>query len=349
MPSMKAQPGESQPAANPAGGEAALPRGLSVVIPCYNGAESLDELVRQLAETLPRCAERYELILVNDDSPDETWKRVCELTRRHTWVRGINLMRNYGQHNATLCGIRAARYDVTVTMNDDLQHPPSEIPALLDRLAEGYDLVWGTPAKRVHAFHRFFFSWMIRFAVAVAARQRIAHDVSAFRALRTSLRRAFTEYRSPQLLIDIMLGWGTTRISSLRVRHDPRRHGRSNYGALRLIRAALLVVTGYTTLPLRFASLLGFAFVVFGMGVLAHVLYIYFLSSTLPGFPFLASTIAIFGGVQLFTLGIIGEYLARIFNRSLDRPTYVVKETAGFESRETAADSSGPAEQRQES
>ena len=318
------------------GGEAALPRGLSVVIPCYNSAPSLPELVGQLAEVLPGRAERYELILVNDDSPDETWQRIAELSRRYPWVRGIDLMRNFGQHNATLCGIRAARYDVTVTMNDDLQHPPSEIPALLDKLAEGHDLVWGTPAKRVHAVHRFLFSWMIRFAVAVAARQRVAHDVSGFRAFRTRLRRAFAEYRSPQLLIDIMLGWGTTRIGSVRVRHERRRHGRSNYGLLRLVRAALLVVTGYTTLPLRFASLLGFAFVLFGIGVLAHVLYVYFVEGSLPGFPFLASTIAIFGGVQLFTLGIIGEYLARMFNRSLDRPTYVVKETVGTDAREPA-------------
>lgn len=340
-------PGESQPAARPAGGEGPLPSGLSVVIPCYNSAGSLEELVARLAEVLPACAERYEVILVNDDSPDDTWRRITELSRRHSWVRGIGLMRNYGQHNGTLCGIRAARYDVTVTMNDDLQHPPSEIPALLNKMAEGYDLVWGAPAQRAHSLHRAFFSWLIRFAVALAARQRTVHDLSAFRVFRTSLRQAFAQYRNPQLLVDILLGWGTTRIASIRVRHDRRRHGRSNYGLLRLTRIALLVVTGYTTLPLRFASLLGFAFVVFGMGVLAHVLSVYFLQGSLPGFPFLASTIAIFGGLQLFTLGIIGEYLARMFNRSLDRPTYVVKETAGFGSRETADGAARPAEQRQ--
>jgi len=340
-------PAKSQPVVEPAGAEAPLPRGVSVVIPCYRSAGSLDELVAQLAEVLPGCAERYEAILVNDDSPDDTWQRISDLSRRYPWVRGISLMRNYGQHNGTLCGIRAARYDITVTMNDDLQHPPSEIPALLAKLSEGYDFVYGAPAKKAHPVYRLFFSWMIRFAVAVATRQRIAHDVSAFRAFRTTLRRAFVEYRSPQLLVDIMLGWGTTRITSIKVRHDLRRGGRSNYGMLRLIRAALLVVTGYTTLPLRFASLLGFVFVVFGMGVLAHVLYIYFLSNTLPGFPFLASTIAIFGGVQLFTLGIIGEYLARVFNRSLDRPTYVVKEAVGCDEAE-AAGGAAAAEGRRE-
>jgi undecaprenyl-phosphate 4-deoxy-4-formamido-L-arabinose transferase len=324
---MKLQTADNGTVLTAASGEAPLPRGLSVVIPCYNSAASLAELVHQLAEVLPRCSEHHEVILVNDDSPDQTWQRISDLSRQYSWVRGINLMRNYGQHNATLCGIRAARYDVTVTMNDDLQHPPSEIPALIEKLSEGYDFVYGAPATKTHPVYRLFFSRLIRISVAVATRQPMAHDVGAFRIFRTILRRAFAEYRSPQLLIDIMLGWGTTRIGSIKVRHDPRRGGRSNYGALRLLRAALLVITGYTTLPLRFASLLGFAFVVFGIGVLAFVLRVYFTVGSLPGFPFLASTIAIFGGVQLFTLGIIGEYLARMFNRSLDRPAYVVKET----------------------
>ena len=319
--------GEKQPAATPAREEGPLPRGISVVVPCYNSTGTIDELLSQLAEVLPGCAERYEAILVNDGSPDETWQRITELSRRHSWVRGINLMRNYGQHNATLCGVRAARYDVIVTLDDDLQNPPAEIPKLLNRLAEGYDLVYGT-GKKTHSLYRYTFSLLIRSAVALAARQRTVRDLSAFRAFRTSLRQAFSQYRSPELVIDILLGWGTTRITTTRVRHEERRHGRSNYGFLRLVGVALLVVTGYTTAPLRFASLLGFGFVVFGVGVLAHVLYIYFLSNTLPGFPFLASTIAIFGGAQLFTLGIIGEYLARVFNRSLDQPNYVIKETA---------------------
>jgi undecaprenyl-phosphate 4-deoxy-4-formamido-L-arabinose transferase len=327
MPSMKPQPGESQPAANPAGGGTALPRGVSVVVPCYNGAATLEELVQRLGQELPRCADRYEVILVNDGSPDESWKLISGMSRRYAWVRGINLMRNYGQHNATLCGVRAARYDVTVTLDDDLQNPPEEIPKLLDKLAEGCDLVYGTSQNKTQPFYRHVLSLLIRFAVAVASRQRTIRDISAFRAFRTSLRQAFGDYKSPQLVIDILLGWGTTGIATIPVRHDKRPRGRSNYGFARLANVALLLWTGYTAAPLRFASLLGFAFVVFGLGVLVYVLGIYFVQGSLPGFPFLASTIVIFGGVQLFTLGIIGEYLARMFNRSLDQPIYVVKET----------------------
>lgn len=304
----------------------ALPDGVSVVIPCFNSEATLGPLVAQLAEVLPGCTPAYEVILVNDDSGDGTWQTIRGLVRRYPWVVGLNLMRNYGQHNATLCGTRASRYAITVTMDDDLQHPPAELPKVLDKLAEGHDLVYATPLRVTQSLYRHVLSWIIRFAIAVATRQRTVRELSAYRGFRTSLRSAFTDYRSPQVLLDILLGWGTTKVVTTPVTHNPRRVGKSNYGFLHLINTALLMWTGYTTAPLRFASLLGFAFVVFGMLVLAYVLGMYFMLGSLPGFPFLASTIAIFGGAQLFTLGIIGEYLARMFNRSLDQPVYVVKQ-----------------------
>ena len=309
----------------------AITAGISVVIPCFNSAATLPALVDRLAETLPSCAEKFEVILVNDDDGDDTWNAIRTLSTRYPWVVGLNLMRNYGQHNATLCGVRHARYATTVTMDDDLQHPPEELPKLLAALEQGQDLVYGTPLKTPQTPYRFLLSWIIRFAIAVATRQRTVRDLSAYRAFRTSLRGAFVDYRSPQVILDVLLGWGTTRVTTVAVRHDPREIGTSNYGFFHLINTALAMWTGYTTAPLRFASWLGFSFVVFGFLVLAYVIGMYLWLGSLPGFPFLASTIAIFGGVQLFTLGIIGEYLARVFNRSLDQPVYVVEQRIGEE------------------
>jgi len=299
--------------------------GLSVVIPCYNSERTLDELVRQLSEVLPRTGDDYELILVDDGSQDRTWLRITELAARYPWVRGLELMRNFGQHNATLCGARLARFDVTVTLDDDLQNPPSEIPRLVEKLSEGYEVVYGVPVRKSHSLFRNLASWLTRYALVFASGQRTVRTVSAFRAYRTDLRRAFAEYRSPQVLFDVLLAWGTSRFASVTVSHEARSEGRSNYGFFRLCSALLLLWTGYTTAPLRLATWLGFLFVLFGFGILAYVFGVYHLQGSLPGFPFLASTIAIFGGVQLFALGIIGEYLARLFNRSLDRPTYAVK------------------------
>ena len=122
----------------------ARPMTISVVVPVYNSELSLEELVVGLAKVLPNVCERFELILVNDGSRDRSWEVVQSLVDRHGWVRGVDMLRNYGQHNALLCGVRAARHDVIVTMDDDLQHPPEELPRLLERLGEGYDVVYGT-------------------------------------------------------------------------------------------------------------------------------------------------------------------------------------------------------------
>ncbi len=126
----------------------------SVVIPVYRGETTITALVERLAVELPKIAQSYEVILVNDSGPDLSWQRIQELTQRFPWVVGVNLMRNYGQHNATLCGVRLARYEITITMDDDLQHPPEEIHFLLTKLGEGYDVVYGVPRQLPQGFWR---------------------------------------------------------------------------------------------------------------------------------------------------------------------------------------------------
>src|SRR4029079_7434249 len=118
---------------------------ISVVVPVYNGALTLPDLVAGLMHVLPQVAADYEIILINDGSRDESWQRIRALAGQYPLVRGFNLLRNYGQHNALLCGIREARYEIVATMDDDLQHPPDQLPALLAKLNEGYDVVYGTP------------------------------------------------------------------------------------------------------------------------------------------------------------------------------------------------------------
>ncbi len=295
----------------------------SVVIPVYRGAETLVPLVEQLAAVLPTLAACYEVILVNDGSPDASWERIEELARRFPWVRGLNLMRNYGQHNATLCGVRAARYEVIVTMDQDLQHPPQEIPALLAELQRGYDVVYGAPRKLPQGFWRNLMTRYTKVLLAWIMGVPTVRNISAFRAFRTHLRQAFGDFRSPSLTLDVLLSWGTTRFSVVMVNIEPA-GGRSNYTFFALFRQALLILTGYSTAPLRLASLTGFFMTLFGVGVFGYVLWVYFAQGSLPGFPFLASIVSLFSGAQLFTLGIFGEYLARMFDRSMDRPPYVI-------------------------
>lgn len=300
---------------------------LSVIVPVYRGESLLEPLVARLGAALPEFAEAYEVILINDGSPDRSWEVIERLSKTHPWVRGIRLMRNYGQHNATLCGMRAARYEITVTMDQDLQHPPEEIPILLAELEKGFDVVYGAPKKLPQGFLRNLLTANMKKMLANTMGVTAVKNISAFRVYRTHLRDAFESFRSPTMIVDVLLSWGTARFTSVPVNIAEARS--SNYNFAGLVRAALLILIGFSTKPLRLASWIGFIMTLFGLGVFLYVLVIYFSLGSLPGFPFLASIIALFSGAQLFALGIFGEYLARMFDRTMDRPAYVVHERAG--------------------
>jgi undecaprenyl-phosphate 4-deoxy-4-formamido-L-arabinose transferase len=315
---------------------------LSIVVPVFNASGSLDALTERIAAAL---GDRdYELVLVNDGSSDDSWTRIAEAARADSRVRGLDLARNYGQHNALLAGIRAARGETIVTIDDDLQNPPEEIPKLLAKLDEGYDVVYGTSAEQHYGILRVLGTRLTKWSLKVAIGSDSAMQVSAFRAFRTNLRVAFEEFQSPYVSIDALLGWGTVRFAAVTVQHDARAAGTSNYGFVKLAKHALNVLTGFTIRPLRVATLIGIVFTFVGLGILVLVVARYFAGGDrVPGFPFLASLIAIFSGAQLLTLGIMGEYLGRIHLRAMDRPAYAVREELGHGSSE-ASDSTSPSD-----
>jgi len=302
---------------------------LSVVVPVYNSEGSLRALVERLEPVLRANAPHFELILVNDGSRDGSWTVVLDLARQHPWIRGYDFMRNYGQHNALLCGIRAARFETVVTMDDDLQNPPEEIPKLLAELRRGSDVVYGTPANERHGLLRDLASQVTKLALQKSMGAATARNVSAFRAFKTRVRDSFADYRNPYVSLDVLLTWGTTRFTSIAVRQDARTIGQSNYTVRKLMTHAMNMVTGFSTVPLQLASLVGFACTLLGIAILAYVLWAKFVTGgEVKGFTFLASMVAIFSGAQLFALGVLGEYLARMHFRMMDRPTYSVRGTS---------------------
>ena len=302
---------------------------ISVVIPVFRSQQTLRPLTERLRTVLERIASRFEILFVEDNGGDDSWGVIEALSREDKRISGFRMSRNYGQHNALLCGIREARYDLVVTLDDDLQNPPEEIPSLLSHLNQGYDVVYGRPAQEQHGLLRDQASRITKIALQGAMGAQTARHVSAFRIFRTRLRDSFSSYRSPFVSIDVLLTWGSTRFSHIEVRHEPRTVGASNYTIRKLMVHALNMVTGFSTVPLQIASFIGFAFTMFGFLILAYVIAGYVLrGASVPGFAFLASIIAIFSGAQLFALGIIGEYLARMHFRSMGRPAYVVCETS---------------------
>ena len=301
---------------------------ISVVIPVYRSENSVGLLVEELAQELPKIGDTFEVVLVEDDGGDKSWTVIQELSIEHGFVHGYKLTRNFGQHNALLCGIRAARYDCIVTMDDDLQHPSARIKDLLDKLAEGYDVVYGSPTNERHGILRNIASVSTKLVLQGAMGAQTARRVSAFRAFRTSLRESFSDYRGPLVNIDVLLTWGTTRFVAIPIDHRPRTIGKSTYTVGKLVTHAFNMITGFSTLPLRFANLLGLLLTAFGSVILVYIVLsqLFAFRFEVPGFTFIASLIAIFAGAQLFALGIIGEYIARMHLRIMDRPVYVVRQ-----------------------
>lgn len=301
---------------------------VSAVVPVYNSAEILPALVERMGSVLSKESSEFEVILVDDASQDASWDVIQELAAARPEVRGVRLMRNYGQHNALLCGIRLARHEFVLTIDDDLQHPPEEIPKLFAALGEGVDVVYGTPEIEQHGLWRNLASQVTKMVLRAAMGAETARKVSAFRLFKTKTRNAFANYQSQFVSIDVLLTWATTGFVAVPVRHDPRTQGVSNYTFKKLVRHALNMLTGFSILPLQFASLVGFFFTLFGLGVLVYVLVRHFTEGVaVQGFTFLASVVAIFSGAQLFALGIMGEYLARMHFRMMERPAFAVRTT----------------------
>jgi len=299
---------------------------ISVIVPVYFGEKTLPDLVKRLEVVLGEAADQYEIILVNDGSTDHSWEVISELAQKFSTVRGINLMRNFGQHNALLAGIRSASFDLCVTMDDDLQHDPALIPVLLAKLEEGYDVVYGSPLAEKHGLWRDLASVITKATLATVMNAASARHVSALRIFYTRLRDAFEQYNGPAVSIDVLLTWGTSRFGYVEVKHEKRMIGESHYTFRKLVTHALNLMTGFSTIPLRISTGLGFTFILFGIVIFLYVFIRYLIQGgAVPGFTFLASTVTIFSGVQLFVLGIMGEYLARMHFRLMDKPPYVIK------------------------
>lgn len=301
---------------------------ISFVIPVYRSAESLLELHQRLSSEFDFNPDGFEIVFVEDCGGDNSWHVIQELIAKDERVRGFRMSRNYGQHNALLCGIREAHGDIIVTLDDDLQHPPEEIHKLLAKLIDDdFDVVYGPPEREQHGFLRDFASQITKMALQGAMGAANARQVSALRVFRASLRDAFSDYRSPTVNIDVLLTWATTNFSAVRVKHEARKFGQSGYTVSKLIRHALNMLTGFSTKPLQLASLTGFSLAFFGLVILVYVITRWvFQNDSVPGFAFLASIIAIFSGAQLLALGVIGEYIARMHLRTMEQPPYFVRE-----------------------
>ena len=293
---------------------------VSIVVPVFNSRETLPKLVARLIEASPPDS---EIILVDDGSDPATWKAIEAIAALN--IKGIRLARNVGQHSALLAGIREAKHPIIATLDDDLQNPPEELPNLLAALTDDVDVVYGVPRKIRQSLWRSAASVVAKKSMRTILGYSHADEITSFRVFRSRLRQSFQDELGPGISIDALLNWATTRFDSVEVQHDARSLGRSNYNFWKLLRFMLDTATGYSTVPLRLATSLGLATVTLSLGVLLWVLGRPLLTGeSVPGFPFLAATIAIFSGVQLIVLGVLGQYIGRMHFRVMNKPTYTI-------------------------
>ncbi|WP_432981665.1 glycosyltransferase family 2 protein [Dactylosporangium sp. CA-233914] len=300
---------------------------ISVVIPCYRSASILPRLVARLNAVLPAIDPVHEIILVVD-STDATWDAARDLAVEHPHVQAIRMARNYGQHNALIAGIRAASCERIITMDDDLQHPPEELPKLAAALTDDLDVVYAVSQTEEHGALRNLTSWGAKNLVMGRTMGVPNADVlGALRIFRTFLRAGFDQVSGPHVSVDIVLSWTTTRVGSVAVRMEQRSEGRSGYAFKSLMKHAINMILGYSTKPLRLVTYLGFLIGVCGVLLTLRLVWLYFTGDTkVAGFTTLASLVTIFSSAQMIGIGVLGEYLGRVHAHGMGRPTYVVRE-----------------------
>jgi glycosyltransferase involved in cell wall biosynthesis len=303
---------------------------LSVVIPAYRSPPTVAEIPNRVREATAGVASDVEFVFIDDGSPDDTWERLTAIAAADSSVRIVRLLRNYGQHNAIAAGLQHAHGELILTMDDDLQNPPDQIPLLFAALDTDVDLVYGSPIDHQQTRARNMASRMIKRLMAAGLGPDVNPGMSTFRLFRSALLPAFAGQRDPFGSIDVILSWSTSNVSVVPVRFDGRAGGQSGYTLRRLVRHTLNMLTGYSAAPLRFVSALGVFASFVGFALLAYVLIRYAIDrSTVPGFSFLAAAITLFSGVQLLCIGVLGEYMGRIHFRSMGRPPFIVRTVRG--------------------
>lgn len=307
---------------------------LSVVIPVYNGAATIARLVEAVSVELEN---RYELefVLVNDGSPGDNSAEICvRLASQNTCVRFLDLSRNFGEHNAVMAGLNYCTGEAAVIIDDDFQNPPTEITALVEKLADGYDVVFSRYEKKEHNVFRNLGSRFNNLVASLLIHKPVDLYLSSFKAINRFLIDELVRCQSPYPYIDGLILRVTRNYATVLCRHQPRNEGRSGYTLRKLVSLWLNMFTNFSILPLRAATCLGFAIALGGF--VATILFV--IDKLLhpeiqAGWASLMTALLVLSGAQLVAIGMVGEYLGRLFMKDNGQPQFVVRRKLNCEKR----------------
>ncbi len=300
---------------------------LSVVVPLFNEAETLARLYERLTQTLTALGRSWEVVFVDDGSRDGSLELLRRFHADDRHVRVVRLNRNYGQHAAVLAGMERARGEVVVTLDGDLQNPPEEIPRLLAEIDKGHDVVGGWRVSRQDPWIRRLLSAAVNRVISATVGVRMRDYGCMLRAYRREVVEHLLQCRETSLFIPALANTFAASVAEVPVSHEPRRHGRSHYGLLRLLRLNFDLLTGFSLLPIQTVSLAGIGIAVLGLGfALFLAVRRLLVGPEVEGVFTLFAILFFFVGLQILALGLIGEYVARIYQEVRRRPRYIVAE-----------------------
>ena len=308
---------------------------VSIVVPVYRSAECLSELATRVDQALAGRIGSYELILVNDASPDSSWQVISTLIKTHPFVVGLNLRKNVGQDNAIMAGLHYATGTTVVIMDDDLQHDPADVPALVEALGANFDVAYAAFDRKYQALWKNLGSWFNdRVAVVVLGKPTDVY-LSPYKAIRREVVDEIVKYDGPFTYVDGIIFGITSQITQVAVSHHARFAGESNYNVLRSIKVWLKLATGFSVIPLRITMLIGGVISFFSfLMALFFVVQALVLAKSPEGYPSLIVTVFFLGGIQLMGLGAVGEYVGRIFLTQNKLPQFTVKDVARHPGRD---------------
>lgn len=305
---------------------------VSIVIPCYNSEQSIREVVLLIDDEMKKINQSYEIILVNDGSHDNTFIEIKNICMKYSNVIGINLSRNFGQHNAIMAGLHytSKESEYVIFLDDDLQTHPSQIIKLMEKIQAGYDVVYGTYAEKMHSFFRNlgskFNSWTIRLLT-----DRPKHiKTSSFWIAKKYICDEIIKYKSSYPFLSGLVFRITHNVGNVRVEHFQRKYGKSNYNLKRLIKLWSTLLN-FSVVPLRISMILGSILGILGIFATVLIIIKKFLNPDVPvGWSSIMATMFVLSGINLIFMGIIGEYIGRIFMASNDKPQFIVKEITNY-------------------
>ena len=301
---------------------------ISIVIPVYNASINLKKLVEDLFDVLKNNFSTYELILVNDKSLDDSWEIITNLCKKYSWIKGIELRKNIGQHNAILAGLKYTEGRRIITMDDDYQHSPKDIVKLFSELDKGHDVCYANFITKKHNFLRNVGSQLNNFVVTLLFRKPWGLKVTPFRCISYEVKNEIIKNKAPSIYLDGLILSITRNITKVSVNHNEREFGKSNYSFSKLLSLWMQMLTGFSVVPLRFASIIGFFFSISGFLMALWLIFFKTISNETPlGWTSLLVIILFLGGIQLIALGVIGEYMGRTYLAANNYPQFSIRET----------------------